>query len=134
MRESLFDTKQKEERQKENKGEKRGQYRCRARKYNRTNPPSRVRTISKLPVPHQPLEVLDLGIWNVQELTRHQTLLYPRDVKTGRPIPLPGGVELLDLLQILYKDVVVLGSLKGGVVHVTHRFDVIGAHSQDNAG
>jgi hypothetical protein len=45
---------------------------------------------------------LDLGIRNVQELTRDQTFLHPRDMNTGRAIPLSSGVELSDLLRVLH--------------------------------
>ena len=83
---------------------------------------------------YHPFTTLDLGVWNIQKLTRYQTLLYPRDMDAGRPVPPPDGVELLDLLRILYQNVVVIGYLGGGVLHVAHCFSVISTHREDDAG
>jgi len=113
----------------ENKGEKREQYKHHNSKYNRTDPSPRICVKCQ-----SSQRTLDLDTRNIQKLARYQRLLHPRDVEARRPIPLPGGVELLDLLRVLHQNVVVLDRLEGGVFDVTHRFDVISPHSEDNTG
>jgi len=55
-------------------------------------------------------------------------------MNTGGPIPLPGGVELLNFLRVLHQNVVEFERLGGGVLHVIHRFNVIGTHCEDDTG
>lgn len=71
---------------------------------------------------------------NVQKLACHQTLLYPRDMNTWGPIPLPGGLELLDLFHVLHQNIVILDRLAGGVFHVAYRFNMISTHREDDTG